>query len=412
MNYLRRRVLGLRPSGSGLARPKAADERKANRESGFTLVELLIVITVLPLVVGAISVGLISVFSLQSGVSSRLSHTADAQVVSANFAKDVQGASAITTSSSSSPQCGTGTGTQLVGLEYNLDTNQSDPTVGQYQYNVSYRSVPVTSNGTTTYSLERFYCDNYSQNLVSTSVLAYDLSSGQSVPALTCVQNPVPLNACSNAASIWTSTQNVSQVSMLVSDPKNNFRYSLVASPLAASSTSTAGSPVSNSTAAGCGFASPGSGTYAQNLCFIDFTSLNGPALLQAQGGGCLEMSVALPNNYTLYFCISLSGGLVLPWYMPTWTNAFLGNSINGIPFYTGVPGFPALYERQQGTTAVVKLSNITVVSPWGVPATGWQFVTTDAESTDTGESISVNSDVILHVIPNAEAGQLQPVGN
>ncbi|NNN01984.1 MAG: prepilin-type N-terminal cleavage/methylation domain-containing protein, partial [Acidimicrobiaceae bacterium] len=196
MSYLKRRVLGLQPSRRDPRRSKSKNGSPTGGDEGFTLVELLIVITVLPLVVGAISVGLISVFSLQSGVSSRLSHTADAQVVAANFAKDVQGAAAITTASSSNPECGAGTGTQLMGLQYNLDTTQSDPTVGQYQYNVSYRSVPVTSNGTTTYSLERFYCNNYSQNLVSTSVLAYDLSSSQSVPALTCVQNPVPLNAC------------------------------------------------------------------------------------------------------------------------------------------------------------------------------------------------------------------------
>ena len=66
-------------------------------EGGFTLIELVIVCAVLPLVIGAISVALISVFSLQSSVSGRLSDSGDAQVVSTNFEKDVQGASEIST---------------------------------------------------------------------------------------------------------------------------------------------------------------------------------------------------------------------------------------------------------------------------------------------------------------------------
>ena len=73
---------------------------KHRAESGFSLVELLIVIVVLPLVVGAITLALMSVLNLQGGVSNRLSDSSDAQVVSANFVSDVQGASLITTAAS------------------------------------------------------------------------------------------------------------------------------------------------------------------------------------------------------------------------------------------------------------------------------------------------------------------------
>ena len=45
-------------------------------ENGFTLVELLIVVTILPLIIGALSLGIISVFSLQSSVSNRVTDTA------------------------------------------------------------------------------------------------------------------------------------------------------------------------------------------------------------------------------------------------------------------------------------------------------------------------------------------------
>jgi hypothetical protein len=101
---------------------------------------LLIVTTVLPLIIGALSVGLISVFSLQSGVASRLANTTDAQVVAANYQSDIQGTADITTASSSTPQCDAPSGaigTQLLGLE--SDVGATDQSV------ISYVSVPVVS---------------------------------------------------------------------------------------------------------------------------------------------------------------------------------------------------------------------------------------------------------------------------
>jgi hypothetical protein len=98
---------------------------------------------------------------------------------------------------------------------------------------------------------------------------------------------------------------------------------------------------------------------------------------------------------------------------LPTWPQAFLGNSINGVPFYTGIPGDPALYQRvSAGAPSVVTFSNISVVSPTGALATGWEVVSADAESSDKGESITWTSNAILTVIPNGESGQTQPVGN
>src|SRR5580704_1910880 len=98
--------------------------RRREHEDGFTLVELLIVTTVLPLIIGALSVGLISVFSLQSGVASRLANTSDSQVVAANFQSDVQGTSFITTDSTPTTRCTSSSvnGTQLLGLWSNVNS--------------------------------------------------------------------------------------------------------------------------------------------------------------------------------------------------------------------------------------------------------------------------------------------------
>ena len=75
---------------------------------------------------------------------------------------------------------------------------------------------------------------------------------------------------------------------------------------------------------------------------------------------------------------------------LPTYTSppaseAFLGN--NG--FYTGVPGDPALYTYLEGTDITFYFTNIKVLDQNGNPASHWQLVTGDAESTDAGESIT-----------------------
>ncbi len=386
-----------------------------NDESGFTLVELLIVITILPLIVGALSVGLIAVFSLQAGVTSRISHTADAQAVSANFERDIQGAQQVTTQTSSDPSCGATSGsTQLLGLESNLDA-----ATGNYQTMISYLSIPVaaTSTAAATNEIVRAYCTGEPLVLQNSQILAFDVSiagtsttNNNSVMTMTCVNGQTTL--CANASTGWLNAQNVSDITLAVDDPSNNDPYTLVGSPIASTSTTNNGSPINSKSTTSCELATAGSGNLAPNLCFVDFSPVSGAALLAATSGGCLEMSVALPNDDTMYFCLSISGGKVLPWYLPTYPEAFLGNSIGGIPFYTGVGGDPALYQRVEGTTSVITFSQISVVNSLGIPATGWETVSTDAESTDSGESITRTSDATLNVIANGESGQIQPMGN
>jgi hypothetical protein len=100
---------------------------------------------------------------------------------------------------------------------------------------------------------------------------------------------------------------------------------------------------------------------------------------------------------------------VALPTYScPPTSEAFLGN--NG--FYTGVPGDPALYTDDNGSSAVITFSNIQVLSTSGISATNWYLVTGDAESTDPNESItwqSTPSTSTFSLLPNSTSS---PVGN
>jgi hypothetical protein len=101
-------------------------------------------------------------------------------------------------------------------------------------------------------------------------------------------------------------------------------------------------------------------------------------------------VAAQLPGGYTLFFCLSISGGPIKVSPLPTWTNGFLGNAGSvGNAFYAGISGGPALYQNQQGTTTVITFNYISLVASDGSLATGWQVISADAESTDTGESIS-----------------------
>src|SRR5665213_506013 len=109
--------------GRGVNGAKLAHSRIARNKNdrGFTLVELLIVLTIVPIIIGALSAGLLAVFSMQNSVSNRLSNSSDSQIVSANYIQDVQAAQRITTANmATAPGCGAASQTQLLGLEWDL----------------------------------------------------------------------------------------------------------------------------------------------------------------------------------------------------------------------------------------------------------------------------------------------------
>jgi len=379
---LRRAHDSSRVVGSAVARDES--------ELGFTLIELLIMVVVLPLVIGAIAAGLLAVFSLQTGVSNRLSDSGDAQVVSAYFETDVQSAQQITVSNTV-PQCGTGS--QLLGLEWSLNAQ-----TGLYQTVVSYVETATGS----TYSLLRQYCSSGISSTPTTStVVSSDLLDSQPPPVIS------PNSASTLATAGWTSAQAVTKVAFVLSEPKSKLTYALSAVPKSNLPPSEQGSPSSVTPTASCGFATAGTGTYASTLCFIDFSSYNAS---EATSGGQYFAVAITGTPFTISFNLTTSGGAVGPHVFPTYADpptseAFLGN--NG--FYTGVPNSPALYQLNQDTTSILTFTNFKVTDSRGVPATDWELVTGDAESTDAGESTTWSSDQNLNLVPNSSTS---PVGN
>jgi prepilin-type N-terminal cleavage/methylation domain-containing protein len=385
-----------------LRRSRTASSRPATDE-GFTLIELLIVILILPIIVGALAVGLIAVFSIQGSVSARVSDSGDAQVVSSDFESDVQSAQQITTDSTAS-QCGTGT--QLLGLESNPNS------AGVYETVISYSEVQVGS----TYTLVRNDCFSGAASTATIkTTVSFNVESGLSAPAI----SPSTVNA--QAQLGWISAQPVTNVQLDVTEPEpkgTSYTYDLSAIPEMSSVASTAGDPLVSDTDTTCGFAptqggSQFNGTYATTLCFVDFSSYN--ASEADYPSSCQTFVAYIPGGDTLKFCMGEEGNQpMVATTLPTYPEAFLGNTLlNGdnqsVPFYTalGCPDStsaetgsggptpsciePAMYQTDSGygPTNTLYFTGISVTTPTGAPATGWEFVSADAETTDSNEYIS-----------------------
>lgn len=194
-------------------------------ESGFTLVELLLITVLLPMIVGSMTLAIILALQIQSTVSTSVGSSGDAQQVSSVFYGDVQGALAITTSASAA-QCGTGT--QILGLEWGLSTTA--PPV--YQDVASY---VVLQNGTT-HSLVRNFCSSGSSVTPNSSTtLANNISVSQSAPVVS------PSSSGVSAQAGWAPAQGVTSVAWTLSEPTSGYSYILVATPAVSESSTSAG---------------------------------------------------------------------------------------------------------------------------------------------------------------------------
>lgn len=308
---------------------------------------------------GGIAVALVSVLSLNQGVGNRLGQSNDAAVTASTFNKDVQSAQEIETTTA--PGCGSGT--QVVGLQWGLDAN------GNYQTVVSY----VTNNTGQTTSLTRQICAAGASTSPSSSFLvAHDVGT----PIVT-------FNPCGFLASgaSWTGTKGLYGIMLNIDktiDPLHpcnaptpitnaKYAYTLSGLPSNGPSTGSFSQVFQTPNPAGCNLASPGTGTYANVLCFADFSTFTDPA------SGCQQFKLPIQNSEDfLQFCMIASPqNTVRPQSIPTYpdasspqfgynSEAYLGN--NG--FYTGIAGKGALSQRPQSGFVARPLRTQSSLSP------------------------------------------------
>jgi len=354
-------------------------------ESGFSLIELIVVVAIMPIIVGAMVAALLSIISFTPSIEHRLSDSGDAQIVTTNFNKDIQGATMVTAAApltlTNPPACGPGT--QLLGLQYANGTE------------VSYALVTQGTGATAVQNLYRNLCqvNGLTSTLTSSTLVSHDVvnqsGSGNPAASVTCSVATAP--SCAGAPPAWqagwVSVSQVESVSLPFTYVASSYKQNLFAVP--SGGVNASGGGVVSTPAYNCGFATQGTGNYASSLCFMDFTAWNTHTGTTPCGNGGQQITDGIANTpFIMSFCLSTTGGQIVAAAIPTYTNpptseAFLGN--NG--FYTGIPGNPALYQNVEGTTSTITITNIQVLGSGGVPAANWNLVTGDAESTDAGES-------------------------
>ena len=221
-------------------RPGVSKSNGAGRDSGFTLIELIIVVAVLPLVIGAIAAAIIVGFTDSSGVQSKISDSHDAQITSAYFVRDVQSAQAVTTETATSLCPTNGTANQILGLYW---------TIGGNPVYVTYGTSPATPP-----LLIRRYCygsapevdSTISEDLFATltssgvsnacgagvSSCAISGLSTEATIAVRCLDGTV---TCAQGGLVPTYPVNgmpgIGNIVLTVTENQSHYQYSLTASP-------------------------------------------------------------------------------------------------------------------------------------------------------------------------------------
>ena len=200
-------------------------------EEGFTLIELVIALVILPLIMGAIAVALLVTLQDQVGVSTRVSTSADAQVTSAYFVRDVESAMYVTTTptpaqgsvawpstAGQADACGSGKKTTLIVSLAWPSGNRPITTTATV---VSYWRMPQGV-------LERELCRGSASP--SSGVTSRDFLSPFVHALLSCVTS----EPCGTAAaSRWVPATTVSGLTLAVTEPLANRQTLAVAEPLA-----------------------------------------------------------------------------------------------------------------------------------------------------------------------------------
>jgi prepilin-type N-terminal cleavage/methylation domain-containing protein len=192
------------------------ERKRASEELGFTLVELLIVVALLPILIGGISVALISVLSQAKAVSTQTSHYGDTQLVSQNFIQDVQSATQITaTASPTNPSVATTCNSSSASSSFVTSLEWTAQLKGvATQVVTSYYVVAQPGPGSL-HGLERQLCLNGSANHTASSIIAYDVQPHVAVQISgnTCDPTTMQCQNAQNAANAkWVTTAGINGV--------------------------------------------------------------------------------------------------------------------------------------------------------------------------------------------------------
>ena len=181
---------------------------RARNDDGFTLVELLIALVIMPLVVGGVTMMLLGVFKMQNGVTNRLTGSTDAELLSASLIRDGQGASFVTTSTTHA--CGS-LGTQILGFQsLGNNTLVSYDLTPRGAYTALMREVCAGANPSTPIG-EFIVSDNVSPTLAASVTCS---------STVTC-----------NYATGWMGTAGVTQITLSVNEVKTGASFAVSTTP-------------------------------------------------------------------------------------------------------------------------------------------------------------------------------------
>gem|GEM_PF-2383431 len=220
-----------------LARLLAGTRRPASEE-GFTLIELMMVALILPLIIGAVTVVMITTLKAtdthnNQGVKARLDQGHDTQITSTEYVRDIQSAESIQTNNpavTNTPICGTGN--QILALEWNLNLTTTGPTF------VSYVLTTVGGNN----AIVRNYCTASTsggtptlkgKTTVSHNAIVPPSTGSITTPTLTCVAALVSTSGCATGSTAQGpfAAQYVALVEIDVPETGGVYTFQLKASP-------------------------------------------------------------------------------------------------------------------------------------------------------------------------------------
>lgn len=254
------------------------------RDAGFTLIEVLIVLGLMPILVGGISVAIITIYQDQRGVSTRLSDSHDAQITSAYFVRDVQQGTSVSTATT--PLCApSGVVTaQLVGLSWQPS--------GAPKTSVTYAVTSVGSGS----ALVRYDCTGAAA--AATTTVSHSVST--TTPTTVSVACFAGV-ACTPVNGVWPAG-GVKSVAIAITEPGTDFSYRIVAAPRAAPSNTIPGGHIvppllllggsgASCDATGALICTSGSGTLTVHGP-IEATSQSGCALDATGSGGVVATAI------------------------------------------------------------------------------------------------------------------------